>query len=63
MCIRDRKKPIVPDVKGMGLEDAVYAIENAGYRCEWTGTGHVAAQSPAAGGAKPAGTVINLTLK
>ncbi|MBQ2330831.1 MAG: PASTA domain-containing protein, partial [Bacteroidales bacterium] len=59
----DKKKPIVPDVKGMGLEDAVYAIENAGYRCEWTGTGHVAAQSPAAGGAKPAGTIINLTLK
>ena len=59
----DKKKPIVPDVKGMGLEDAVYAIENAGYRCEWTGTGHVAAQSPAAGGAKPAGTIINLTRK
>ena len=39
----------VPDVIGMGLKDAMFAIENSGYVCEYTGTGHVASQTPKAG--------------
>lgn len=53
----------VPDVKGMGLKDAIYAIENNGYRCEYTGIGHVKAQSPKAGSICSKGQVINITLK
>lgn len=39
------KKGEVPDVKGLGLKDAIYAIENAGFACNYSGTGHVKSQS------------------
>ncbi|MDR2425069.1 MAG: PASTA domain-containing protein [Prevotellaceae bacterium] len=35
----------VPDVRGMGLRDAVYILENAGFRTSYSGTGKVIAQS------------------
>lgn len=54
---------IVPDVMGYGLKDAVFSIENSGYRCIWTGTGRVKAQSPAAGKAMRQGQTVTLTLK
>lgn len=54
---------IVPDVKGMGIQDAIFAIENAGYRCSYTGVGHVRTQSPAAGSKANERTTIQLTLK
>jgi len=38
-------KGAVPDVKGMGLKDALYLLENAGLRVEIKGTGKVIAQS------------------
>ena len=53
----------VPDVKGLGVMDAVYEIENRGYRCVWKGTGHVRAQHPAAGTKLAAGNTITLELK
>jgi cell division protein FtsI (penicillin-binding protein 3) len=53
----------VPDLKGMGLRDAIYAIENNGYRCSHTGTGHVTSQSPAAGTSLSKGKTISITLK
>ena len=53
----------VPDVKGLGVMDAVYEIENRGYRCVWRGTGHVRTQSPAAGTKLAAGNTITLELK
>jgi cell division protein FtsI (penicillin-binding protein 3) len=31
----------VPDVKGLGLKDALYVLENAGYVCSYSGYGHV----------------------
>ena len=43
------KAGIVPDVKGMGLIDAMYALENSGYRTTVKGKGKVVAQSLAAG--------------
>ena len=52
-----------PDLKGFGLMDALYAVENAGYRCVYEGTGHVTAQIPAAGAAMKKGETIRLTLK
>jgi cell division protein FtsI (penicillin-binding protein 3) len=35
----------VPNLKGMSLRDALYVLENRGYRVRYTGRGHVFAQS------------------
>jgi cell division protein FtsI (penicillin-binding protein 3) len=53
----------VPDVQGMGLMDALYAIENCGYECEYSGTGHVTSQTPKAGTAARKGQIIKIVLK
>ena len=53
----------VPDVKGLGLKDALYAIENNGYRCVHEGTGHVVSQSPKAGAKLKKGETINIRLR
>ena len=53
----------VPDVTGMGLMDALYAIENCGYTCEYSGTGHVSSQSPKAGASARKGQTIKIVLK
>lgn len=53
----------VPDVNGLGLKDAIYAIENNGYRCRHEGSGHVASQSPKAGTALKKGEIVNITLR
>ena len=53
----------VPDVQGMGLMDALYTIENCGYECEYSGTGHVASQTPKAGTAARKGQTIKIVLK
>lgn len=53
----------VPDLKGMGLKDALYAIENSGYRCRYEGVGHVAEQSPAAGKEYKKGETIKIRLR
>ena len=53
----------VPDVKGMGLKDAIYAIENNGYRCRHNGTGHVTSQQPAQGTILKKGETITITLQ
>ena len=52
-----------PDLKGFGLIDALYAVENAGLKCVYEGSGHVTAQSPAPGTAIKKGGTIKLTLK
>lgn len=53
----------VPDLKGLGLMDAVYRIENNGYRCSYEGTGHVTSQTPPAGKALGKGETIKIVLK
>ena len=53
----------VPDIKGMGLKDAMYSVENCGYKCSYEGTGHVVRQSPAAGTSAKKGTTVHFTLK
>lgn len=53
----------VPDVKGYGLMDAIYAIENNGYRCSYEGMGHVVSQTPAAGAKGTKGETVRIILK
>ena len=53
----------VPDVKGMGLKDALYAIENNGYNCTYEGIGHVVSQIPEAGTQCRKGETVKLILR
>ncbi|MDE6145975.1 MAG: PASTA domain-containing protein, partial [Muribaculaceae bacterium] len=52
----------VPNVRGMGLRDAVACLENARYEVTFTGTGFVRSQVPPAGTAAKAGTKVQLIL-
>ena len=49
-------------VKGMGLKDALYILENQGFKVEFSGHGRVREQSPAPGTAVEKGQVVHLTL-
>ncbi len=53
----------VPDIKGLGLKDALYAIENNGYRCRHSGTGHVVSQIPKAGNMLAKGGTVTIVLR
>ncbi len=57
------KAGVVPDVKGMGLIDAMYALENSGYRTTVKGKGKVVSQSLAAGQNVNIGSSIVIELK
>lgn len=52
----------VPDVKGMGLREALVTIEAAGYEVKFSGAGYVAIQSPAPGVKAKPGSTVQLTL-
>ncbi|HIZ86923.1 MAG TPA: transpeptidase family protein [Candidatus Coprenecus pullistercoris] len=54
---------IVPDVTGMGLKDAIFLLENEGYRVVFSGAGRVSSQTPSAGSTLSPGERITLTLK
>lgn len=53
----------VPDVIGFGLKDAIFAIENNGYKYNYSGSGHVVSQTPKAGTKIEKGTTVNIVLK
>ncbi|MFN3916897.1 MAG: penicillin-binding protein [Flavobacteriales bacterium] len=53
----------VPNVKGMGLQDALYLLENAGLKVYMTGSGKVRGQSLEPGSAIEKGKLIKLELK
>ena len=53
---------IIPDVKGMGLKDAVYILENVGLKVKVSGKGKVFNQSIIAGTASRKGQLIELIL-
>lgn len=53
----------VPDVRGMGARDAVYALQNRGLKVRLTGMGSVAEQNMPAGTEIVKGKTITLTLK
>ena len=54
---------IMPSVVGMGLKDALYLLENEGYKVSFSGAGKVYQQSPAAGSHLQKGEKITLLLK
>jgi len=53
---------VVPDVRGMSLDDALYQMENAGIRVQFNGRGHVLEQSLKAGEPVKANMTIELQL-
>lgn len=53
----------MPDVRGMGLKDALYLLESQGLRVSFTGTGAVVRQSPEAGAPLKRGATASITLK
>jgi len=53
----------VPGVCGMGLREAIAALERNGLEVTFSGSGHVFSQSPVAGAPIPAGRTVHLTLK
>lgn len=59
---RSQESP-VPDLQGLGLRDAIYAIENNGYRCSHSGTGHVTSQHPAPGAKLKKGETVTIKLR
>lgn len=56
------KKGVVPNVQGMGMIDAVYALENAGFKAQVSGKGKVISQSSEAGLKIKEGTKVILEL-
>lgn len=57
------KKGTVPNVTGMGLSDAMYALGTAGYKVSARGSGVVQTQSAAVGSVMPKGSTITITLQ
>ncbi len=57
------EKGLVPDLKGFGLKDALYTLESMGLNCQYSGVGHVSAQSPAPGSKYEKGQTVKITLK
>jgi cell division protein FtsI (penicillin-binding protein 3) len=55
-------KGLVPDVRGMSLRDAVFLLENSGYRVKYNGKGKVMRQSPAQGARYFEGQIVSLEL-
>ena len=53
----------VPNLTGLGLKDAMYMLENNGYKCTFEGIGHVAKQSIKAGTTNKKGETIHIILK
>ncbi len=58
----DTDKPMVPDVSGLSLRDALFILENKGLRVNYTGKGRVQNQSMTPGSALVPNATINLVL-
>ena len=52
----------MPDVKGMGIKDALYLLENQGIKVEVEGIGRVKSQSINAGQTVTKGSIVKLKL-
>lgn len=59
---RRMPKNTVPSVRGLGVREAVVALEKAGYNVQVTGSGYVRSQTPAEGSQVPPGTRVLLAL-
>ena len=53
----------VPNVRGMGLRDALYVLENSGLKVGVVGSGMVQKQSLQPGGEVPRGTYVQIELR
>ena len=62
MQINDTDKPIIPDVSGLSLRDALFILENKGLQVNYSGKGRVKAQSIAPGTQLVGNVTINLVL-
>ena len=60
--INETDKPVVPDVSGMPLRDALFILVNKGLRVNYIGTGRVIQQSILPGTQLTPNTTINLVL-
>lgn len=56
------EKDSLISVVDMGLKDALFLLENLGYKVKFTGAGRVVSQNPAAGSKVDKNSVINLQL-
>ena len=56
-------KGVMPDLKGFGLKDALYLLEQSGIEAEISGRGKIATQSIEAGAVIKKGMVVKLELK
>jgi cell division protein FtsI (penicillin-binding protein 3) len=59
---RGMVKGLVPDVKNMGLKDAVFLLENNGMHARFSGRGTVVQQIPAAGSPYETGDAVRLVM-
>lgn len=60
--INETEKPVVPDVSGMPLRDALFILENKGLKVNYQGRGRVVGQSILPGEKLIPNTTINLVL-
>ena len=60
--VNDTEKPVVPDVSGMPLRDALFILENKGLKVNYNGRGRVIEQSIIPGTLLTPNTTINLVL-
>ena len=54
---------LVPNVKGMGLRDALYLLENSGLKVGVSGVGTVSQQSLTPGGRVRRGSYVHIELR
>lgn len=54
---------LVPDVRGLGIREAVVTLERAGFNVDFSGIGYVVSQQPPAGSRVKAGSKVSITLK
>ena len=59
----DDRPDRVPEVRGMGLKDALYRLESRGLKVRFSGKGAVASQIPAAGTPCKRGETVTIMLK
>jgi cell division protein FtsI (penicillin-binding protein 3) len=62
LAINDTEKPVVPDVSGMPLRDALFILENKGLKVTYKGKGRVLQQSMTPGTQLGKNATINLVL-
>lgn len=60
---QDHVDGTVPDLRGLGLSDALWLAESLGLHCDYSGSGHVQSQNPAPGTKARDGQTITITLK